>query len=437
MPYIEQTGNSLKFTSFFRTASDGFGKTGLVAATAITVDVYNPAGTHIVTAATPVEVGDGWYSYTLASGSVVTSGEYLAVFKTSDATCFPRHVDDSWSVGRAWVANIDTSVSSRSSITASSVWNYATRNLTDFGAALANPSVTPTVSATGGGASGGLLQAGNYYVKYTFYNAAGETLPSASSTVFTVASGNIPQVTLPSLPTGATGINIYLTAANGVPGSETLYKTGVTGTTTTLATATTGASVVSIYVTNGGSSYTSAPTVTVSGGGGTGATATATVLSNAVTLVTVTAQGSGFTSAPTVSFTGGGGSGAAATAQLVTSTATAPNVNTTSTLVTDIWTAASRTLSSFGFNVTVGSNTDKTGYSLASTGLDAIAVTDPGAPSNVTSISKMLVAMYRYFYKKTTATSSSLKTYADDGSTVNATMVLTNDGTTQSKGSAT
>lgn len=65
-----------------------------------------------------------------------------------------------------------------------------------------------------------------------------------------------------------------------------------------------------VIVTAGGSSYASAPTVTVDGDG-TGATANCTIQSNAVTAVTITNPGSGYTRA-TVSFSGGGGSGAAA-----------------------------------------------------------------------------------------------------------------------------
>lgn len=74
--------------------------------------------------------------------------------------------------------------------------------------------------------------------------------------------------------------------------------------------------IAAITVTAGGSGYTSAPTVSISGGGGSGATAVATVSSGVVTSVTVTAGGSGYTSSPTITFSGGGGSGANATASL-------------------------------------------------------------------------------------------------------------------------
>ena len=72
--------------------------------------------------------------------------------------------------------------------------------------------------------------------------------------------------------------------------------------------------VTAIAVSNAGSGYTSAPTVTLSGGGGTGATATATVSGGAITGFTITNPGSGYTSAPTVALAGGGGTGGAGTA---------------------------------------------------------------------------------------------------------------------------
>lgn len=66
----------------------------------------------------------------------------------------------------------------------------------------------------------------------------------------------------------------------------------------------------------GGTGYTTAPTVAITGGGGTGATATAIVSGGAVTGFSITNAGSGYTSAPTIALTGGGGTGAAASAVL-------------------------------------------------------------------------------------------------------------------------
>jgi hypothetical protein len=69
-----------------------------------------------------------------------------------------------------------------------------------------------------------------------------------------------------------------------------------------------------VIVTNGGSGYSSAPTVTIDGDG-TGATATATVSGGAVTAINITAAGTGYTYV-TVSMSGGAGSSAAATAMV-------------------------------------------------------------------------------------------------------------------------
>jgi hypothetical protein len=70
-----------------------------------------------------------------------------------------------------------------------------------------------------------------------------------------------------------------------------------------------------VGVTNGGSGYTSAPTVSIAWTGKTGVTATAVVVSNVVTKVTITNQGTGTpTGNPTITFSGGAGTGAAATA---------------------------------------------------------------------------------------------------------------------------
>ena len=82
-------------------------------------------------------------------------------------------------------------------------------------------------------------------------------------------------------------------------------------------------SVGLIAMTNYGSGYNTAPSVTISGpdqAGGVRAEATCAVTGNAVTYVTLTNAGSGYTNASnlTVSFAGGGGSGAAALGELLT-----------------------------------------------------------------------------------------------------------------------
>jgi hypothetical protein len=67
------------------------------------------------------------------------------------------------------------------------------------------------------------------------------------------------------------------------------------------ATATRSGSFITSYaVTSGGSGYTAAPTVTITGGGGSGATASATVSGGVVTAINPVSAGTGYTSTPTV-----------------------------------------------------------------------------------------------------------------------------------------
>jgi FtsP/CotA-like multicopper oxidase with cupredoxin domain len=78
--------------------------------------------------------------------------------------------------------------------------------------------------------------------------------------------------------------------------------------------------VTGIRITDGGSGYTSAPLVTLTGGGGTGAMATAYILNGAVNEIQITSPGAGYTSVPTVVLTAGGGSGATAIASVADAT---------------------------------------------------------------------------------------------------------------------
>lgn len=76
----------------------------------------------------------------------------------------------------------------------------------------------------------------------------------------------------------------------------------------------------------------------------------------------------------------------------------------------------------------------KTGYALAAAGLDAVTATDPGGVAS--TFPQMVVALWRRFFKKTTMTSTQIKTYGDDGSTVRTTQTISDDGTTQTQGAA-
>jgi hypothetical protein len=89
----------------------------------------------------------------------------------------------------------------------------------------------------------------------------------------------------------------YLSPGYGFSPNATYTGAGAGATAT--ATEASGA-VTAIAVTAGGTGYTTAPGVVITGGGGSGATATATVSGGVVTGITITNGGSGYTSAPTV-----------------------------------------------------------------------------------------------------------------------------------------
>jgi hypothetical protein len=120
---------------------------------------------------------------------------------------------------------------------------------------------------------------------------------------------------------GAGTVATFYTPTNlgAAPGSTVSLSgfsagTFLNGQTPTVSSGMTG-TITAINVTNGGSGYTSPPTIAFSGGGGTGAAATAVLTSQAVTSIIVTSAGSGYTTLPTVAFSGGAGTGAAATVQ--------------------------------------------------------------------------------------------------------------------------
>ncbi len=121
-----------------------------------------------------------------------------------------------------------------------------------------------------------------------------------------------------------TAINIT-DPGTGYTAAPTITINGNGSGTGAVATATLGyytSSIAGFGITNKGTTtYTTAPTVVLTGGGGTGATAVALLGVGAdagkVVRINVTNPGWGYTSPPIVSFTGGGGAGAAAYAGLV------------------------------------------------------------------------------------------------------------------------
>ena len=143
---------------------------------------------------------------------------------------------------------------------------------------------------------------------------------TSSSSVLNSAGGQITLTATISYPAGTntlTGVTIS-NRGSGYASAPTVsfkpYPDNGTGTGTgAAATATIDGRVASITIVNGGSGYT-APTVTLTGGGGTGALATATTSSGVITGIAVTAAGTGYTSAPTVVISGQAGAGAAGTA---------------------------------------------------------------------------------------------------------------------------
>ena len=103
---LEQVSTSVKFLAFFTASKQG--KTGLT----VTIDIYDPSGSQIVTGGSATAIGGGLYSYTLSTNNSA-EGEYAAVFKTTDSTVDSQHIPSLWVLGRAGVENLDAATSSR------------------------------------------------------------------------------------------------------------------------------------------------------------------------------------------------------------------------------------------------------------------------------------------------------------------------------------
>lgn len=90
-----------------------------------------------------------------------------------------------------------------------------------------------------------------------------------------------------------------------IMGAATYSGASINMTSADINIATGSAQVSGISIFSGGSGYSSAPTIAITGGGGTGATATCTISGGVVNSVTITNHGYGYTSPPTISVSGG------------------------------------------------------------------------------------------------------------------------------------
>lgn len=106
-----------------------------------------------------------------------------------------------------------------------------------LGSLIANPTTAPTLSKTTN--AGSALAAGTYYVKYTWINQFGETLVSPESNI-TTSTGEQLTITTPDLPSGCTGINIYM---SNTTNTETFQTSSIIKTYTKNTAMLTGKSV--------------------------------------------------------------------------------------------------------------------------------------------------------------------------------------------------
>ena len=186
--------------------------------------------------------------YWLSATNYLNYGGTLSVVRTDSDTLFNA------------VARVGNSLSSISVSNASTNGKYVS---------------APTVTISGGGGTG----------------AEGTALIDANGKVTTVTitdtgSGfsSTPTVTIDPVGTTALATVAQGTTATATAAGGNLDSGGLTGTAT---------------ISNAGSGYSSAPSITVSGGGGNGGTATATVVNGEITSIALSA-GSGYTTAPTL-----------------------------------------------------------------------------------------------------------------------------------------
>ena len=189
----------------------------------------------------------------------------------------------------------------------------------------------PTVSFSGGGGTGAAASAyrakisftgdGTDAVAYPVINSSGQI---TGATVYNAGKNYTSDPTV-AITGGGTGATATAARGTGYSDAPTVTISGV-GTGATAQAFIKNGLLIAVVLTDPGYGYTSAPTVSFSGGGGTGGAATAAVVTDRITKIVVTNGGSGY--GPVVTFSGGGGSGA--TAEAVVTNGTISSINVTS-----------------------------------------------------------------------------------------------------------
>jgi len=167
----------------------------------------------------------------------------------------------------------------------------------------------------------------------------------------------------------------FFTAANFLSYTNALLVTRADCTNARNAVSTPSGSISAVTISNAGSGYTSAPTVTIGAPqvtGGIQATATVTRSGGTVTGVTISAGGTGYTGTPTVTFSNpqvAGGTNATGTVTVVAGAVTAITITNPGSGYTSAPTA---TITGTGTGATVGTVT------ISGSTITGITITNPG-----------------------------------------------------------
>jgi len=223
-------------------------------------------------------IHNGTYGYTLSS-----SGAYSQV--TNDSVSSVSIVTG----GSGYINPVVTFSSPTSGITATGTVQFTGSTLKSI--TLTNPGSGYTTTPT--------VKIGNEWTATTAYTLNQQVYYGAN--LYTVSAAGTTGSTAPTFTSGsATDGTATLTYIGKAAKAEATIEAGI---------------ITKLVLTEVGSGYNSAPSVSFSGGGGSGAAAYTNWSSGIVTGVTITSAGSGYTSAPVVSISdssGGNGAGASA-----------------------------------------------------------------------------------------------------------------------------